>query len=53
MPLFGNKKKSNRLPKEKLEDATELTRFAIAALNDCNEDLAAQRIKEALKVLGK
>ena len=52
MPLFGGRKKA-KIAKAKLDDATELTRFALAALNEQDADLAAQRIQEALKALGR
>lgn len=52
MPLFGSKKKTT-VSKGNLEDATELTRFAIAALNENDSEMAEQRIKEALRALGR
>jgi vacuolar protein sorting-associated protein VTA1 len=51
---FGGKKKtSEKVSKEHLADATELTRFAMAALEDKDADLAAQRLKQALEALGR
>lgn len=51
---FGSKKKtSEKVSKEHLADATELTRFAMAALEDKDADLAAQRLKQALEALGR
>jgi vacuolar protein sorting-associated protein VTA1 len=51
---FGSKKKtSERVSKEHLADATELTRFAMAALEDKDADLAARRLKQALEALGR
>ena len=48
---FGSKKpKSN---KAQIQDATELTRFALAALEDKDADLAVERLKKALSVLGR
>lgn len=49
---FGLGKKKKKASKAQLADATELTRFALAALEDKNTDLAADRLKKALQVLG-
>lgn len=52
----GNKNKNNnntKLTKTQLADATELTRFALAALEDKNTELAAQRLEKALQALGR
>eukprot|EP00522_Entomoneis_paludosa_P001957 CAMPEP_0172472726 /NCGR_PEP_ID=MMETSP1065-20121228/68489_1 /TAXON_ID=265537 /ORGANISM="Amphiprora paludosa, Strain CCMP125" /LENGTH=361 /DNA_ID=CAMNT_0013230883 /DNA_START=47 /DNA_END=1132 /DNA_ORIENTATION=+ len=53
---FGNKKTANTSSsssKAQLQDATELTKFALAALEDKNGDLAAERLQQALQALGK
>lgn len=49
---FGKKNKS-KLSKAVLADAMELTKFALAALEEKDSDLAAERLKQALKVLGR
>ena len=49
--LGGNKNK--RATKAELADAKELTRFALAALEDRNADLAADRLRQALQALGR
>lgn len=52
--LFGFGKKTNgKASKADIADAKELTQFALAALNSKDVDLAAQRLTEALKVLGR
>ncbi len=48
---FGKKNKS-RLSKAEFGDAMELTKFALAALEEKNADLAAERLQLALNVLG-
>lgn len=51
---LGSKKKSNKkASKAEIADATELTRFALAALEDKDTNLAAQRLQQALEVLGR
>jgi len=50
---LGSKKKNKKASKTEITDATELTRFALAALEDRNSDLAAQRLQQALQVLGR
>lgn len=51
---LGSKKKSNKkASKAEIADATELTRFALAALEDKDANLAAQRLQQALQVLGR
>ena len=50
---FGGKNKKTKLSKAELADAKELTRFALAALEDKNADLAADRLQQALQVLGR
>ena len=50
MPLFGSKKKEKSAD-EKLQDAREMAKFAMEALQDKDADLAAKRIKQALKCL--
>lgn len=49
---FGNKDK-NKSSKAELSDATELTQFALAALQDKDTDLAVERLEQALRVLGR
>ena len=52
--LFGfGKKQGGKVSKAKLADATELTRFALAALEDKDAELAAERLKQALSALGR
>jgi vacuolar protein sorting-associated protein VTA1 len=50
---FGNinNKRKDKLSKAELSDATELTKFALAALEDKDVDLAAERLQQALQVL--
>lgn len=51
---FGKKTNSSSNPsKTDISDAKELAQFALAALESKNVDLAAQRLTEALKVLGR
>jgi vacuolar protein sorting-associated protein VTA1 len=50
--FFGLGKKK-KLSKAEIADATELTRFALAALEDKNIDIAADRLKQALHALGR
>jgi len=49
---LGSKKKNKKASKAEIADATELTRFALAALEDKDANLAAQRLQQALNVLG-
>mmetsp|Transcript_20831 Transcript_20831/g.57925 ORF Transcript_20831/g.57925 Transcript_20831/m.57925 type:complete len:364 (-) Transcript_20831:191-1282(-) len=49
---FGKKKKG-KVSKAEIADATELTRFALAALEDKDTDLAAERLQQALQSLGR
>eukprot|EP00526_Cylindrotheca_closterium_P018844 CAMPEP_0113625736 /NCGR_PEP_ID=MMETSP0017_2-20120614/13297_1 /TAXON_ID=2856 /ORGANISM="Cylindrotheca closterium" /LENGTH=362 /DNA_ID=CAMNT_0000535867 /DNA_START=31 /DNA_END=1119 /DNA_ORIENTATION=+ /assembly_acc=CAM_ASM_000147 len=52
--LFGmGSAKGKKLSKAQFADAKELTQFALAALEDKNSDLAAERLAEALQVLGR
>jgi vacuolar protein sorting-associated protein VTA1 len=48
----GSKSHGN-VSKAQLADATELTRFAMAALEDKDVELAAERLQHALKCLGR
>ena len=50
----GKKKKSTNKPatKAQMADAMELTRFALAALEDKNATMAAERLQQALEALG-
>lgn len=47
---FGKKNKS-KVSKAEFADAIELTKFALAALEDKNAELAAERLKKALGVI--
>jgi vacuolar protein sorting-associated protein VTA1 len=49
----NNKKKNKKVGKVEIADATELTRFALAALDDKDADLAADRLQQALQILGR
>jgi vacuolar protein sorting-associated protein VTA1 len=51
--FFGFGNSSKRASKSEIADATELTRFALAALEDKNADLAIDRLEQALRVLGR
>jgi vacuolar protein sorting-associated protein VTA1 len=51
--FFGFGNNSKKASKAELADATELTRFALAALEDKDADLAADRLEQALRVLGR
>jgi vacuolar protein sorting-associated protein VTA1 len=51
--FFGMGKKKKKMSKAEISDAVELTKFALAALEDKNTDLAAERLQKALKVLGR
>lgn len=48
--LGGGKKKGN-VTKNDFADATELTRFALVALEDKDSELAAEKLERALKIL--
>lgn len=50
---FGRKTSSSKVSKAALQDATELTRFALSALQDKDADLAATRLQQALEALGR
>jgi len=51
---MGSKKvKPGKVSKEAFTDALELSKFAVAALEAKDADLAASRLKQALDVLGK
>ena len=50
---FGKKSKGGKVSRVQLDDAMELTRFALAALEDKDADLAASRLKQALQTLGR
>jgi len=51
---LGSKKKNNKkASKAEIADATELARFALAALEDKDADLASQRLQQALQILGR
>merc|ERR1711933_310689 len=50
---LGKKKSNKKASKTEIADATELTRFALAALEEKDVNLAAQRLQQALQVLGR
>jgi vacuolar protein sorting-associated protein VTA1 len=50
---FGKKKKGGPVTKAQFADAVELTRFALAALEDKDADLAAERLQQAISALGR
>jgi hypothetical protein len=52
MPLFRKKKGITNVSKAQIDDAKELTNFAIVAMKEADVDMAVQRIREALKILG-
>ena len=45
------KRNKSKLSKAEFADAMELTKFALAALEDKNSELAAERLQQALEVL--
>eukprot|EP00977_Amphora_coffeiformis_P001427 scaffold289_cov147-Amphora_coffeaeformis.AAC.12 len=49
----NNNNAGGKLTKAQWADAMELTRFALAALEDKNADVAAQRLQQALQTLGR
>lgn len=52
--IFGfGKKKTINASKDQMADAMELTRFALAALEDRDAELAAERLQQALNALGR
>jgi vacuolar protein sorting-associated protein VTA1 len=52
--MFGfGKKKGGTISKAQLSDAVELTRFALAALEDKDGELGAERLQQALDALGR
>ena len=46
--LFGKSSSSTKLSKEKMADAVELTKFALAALQKGDADLGRERLEQAL-----
>lgn len=50
---FGKKKKGGPVTKAQFTDAVELTRFAMAALEDKDADLAVERLQQAISALGR
>lgn len=50
---FMKKNESKAASKAQLADAMELTKFALAALEDRDSDLAAERLQQALSALGR
>jgi vacuolar protein sorting-associated protein VTA1 len=50
---FGGKKKGEKITKAQLADAVELTRFALASLEDKDGELGAERLQQALDALGR
>lgn len=55
MNNFKKKPPTNsvKATKEQIDDAKELTKFALAALDSKDSDLAAQRLQQALEALGR
>lgn len=52
--MFGfGKKKTESISRAQLADATELARFALAALEDRDGELGAERLQQALAALGR
>jgi vacuolar protein sorting-associated protein VTA1 len=52
--MFGfGKKKTEKITKAQLSDAVELTRFALASLEDKDGELGAERLQQALDALGR
>jgi len=51
--LGSKKNSSKKASKAEIADATELTRFALAALEDKDANLARERLQQALQVLGR
>ena len=49
----GTRNGKKKATKAQLDDAKELTRFALAALEDKNADLAAERLAQALQALSR
>jgi len=50
---FGGNKKKTNLSKAEYADAVELTKFAMAAMEDKNSDLAAERLAQAMNILNR
>jgi len=50
---WGSNAKKGRVSKEAFSDATELTKFALAALENKDADLAAERLRQALEAIGR
>lgn len=50
---FGSSKIGKAVTKSQLDDAIELTNFALAALHDKDADLAIERLQQALASLGR
>lgn len=48
---MGGGGSKNKLPKETMNDAMELTNFALAALKKGEADLGAERLRQALEIL--
>jgi hypothetical protein len=51
--LFGKSNTNNKPTKNQLNDAVELTKFALAALQKGDVELGRQRLEQALGVLNK
>jgi len=51
--LGSGEKNTGKVTKTQIADALELTRFALAALEDKDAGLAADRLQQALKSLGR
>mmetsp|Transcript_20697 Transcript_20697/g.30032 ORF Transcript_20697/g.30032 Transcript_20697/m.30032 type:complete len:381 (+) Transcript_20697:231-1373(+) len=50
---WGTGAKKGRISKEEFGDAAELTKFALAAIEHKDADLAAERLRQALEILGR
>ena len=51
--FMGGSRQNTKIGKLDVADATELTRFALSALEDKDTDLAAERLQQALELLGR
>ncbi len=49
--MGGNNSNSSKYPKNVLDDAKELTKFALSALNDKDGDTAVERLQQAMEIL--
>jgi hypothetical protein len=51
--LMKQRQPGAKATKAQITDATELARFAVAALEDKDAELAAERLQQALEALGR